>query len=66
MDQEILLRTILDKLEKIERLLTTNQHGMSSPASFSPGGRDWFLIATEEERRAFNRQRGQASRRGKK
>ncbi|MDO5673788.1 MAG: hypothetical protein Q4G66_02560 [bacterium] len=70
MDDEGLLWTILAKLDRLERLISDGQrNGVGSTSvqsSFSPGGKDWFLTATDEERRAFNRQRGQASRRGRK
>jgi hypothetical protein len=71
MSKEISLEKIMSKLENIERMLAGNQHQHSShssgpPASFLPGGKDWFLMASEEERREFNRKRGQESRRTKK
>lgn len=54
---------ILEKLESIERLLS----GLSMPVqSFSPGGKDWMLTATDEQIREYNRQQGlERKRRGK-
>lgn len=71
MNDEISLENIMAKLDKIERLLAGGQivpstSPSSLPASFLPGGKDWFLMATEEERKAFNRKRGQEARRLKK
>lgn len=70
MNQEITLEKIMNKLEEIERLLSTQHSALiqpgSLPSSFLPGGKDWFLSSTEEERRAFNRKRGHAARRVKK
>lgn len=67
MNKEISLEIIMSKLEDIERMLSGKQHHQSIqagvlPASFLPGGKDWFLIASDEERREFNRKRGQSSR----
>lgn len=71
MSKEISLEIIMSKLEDIERMISGNQNlsatpSNSPPASFLPGGKDWFLLSSEEERRAFNRKRGQASRKNKK
>ena len=73
MGKEISLENIMQKLESIELLLSKinslNFNEASSyqpPSSFQPGGKDWFLMASEEERRAFNRKRGQESRRNKR
>ncbi len=70
MNDEISLENIMAKLDRIESLLAGVQIVPSTtpsslPASFLPGGKDWFLMATEEERRAFNRKRGYNSRRKK-
>jgi hypothetical protein len=71
MNKEISLEIIMSKLEDIERMLAGNQHQQTIqagvlPSSFLPGGKDWFLMASDEERREFNRKRGQSSRRNKK
>jgi len=71
MNKEISLEKILSKLENIERLLCDLQTAPSvdpklPPSSFLPGGKDWFLMASDEERQAYNRKRGQSTRRGKK
>lgn len=71
MSKEILLENIMLKLENIERLLCDLQSvssvdPKSPPSSFLPGGKDWFLTASDEERRAFNRKRGQSTRRQKR
>jgi hypothetical protein len=70
MNDEISLENIMAKLDRIESLLAGVQIVPSAtpsslPASFLPGGKDWFLMATEEERRVFNRKRGYNSRRKK-
>jgi hypothetical protein len=70
MNKDVSLEKIMAKLEKIEQLLTANPQPSiqpdSIPSSFLPGGKDWFLLSSEEERRAFNRKRGQTSRCRKK
>jgi len=67
MDKEISLESIWAKLESIENLLRSGSpsHAALAPPSFLPGGIDWLLSASVEERRAFNRKRAQELRRKK-
>ena len=46
---------ILERLESIEKLLANVVHPVQS---FSPGGSDWMLTATDEQVRDYNRKKG--------
>ena len=73
------LEPILDRLDRIEQaqqqilerlkgglVATVPNSSRSVPESFLPGGKDWMLMATIDEIKAFNRARGAESRRGKR